>query len=66
MCNTVTTTTKDAKCPRSCDQEHSTFRKCQQAENTGTRCQNPGTVYLGSRTSRVQCPNHRDEGYSQN
>ncbi|KAF2245251.1 hypothetical protein BU26DRAFT_522346 [Trematosphaeria pertusa] len=65
MCTLVTSTTKYTGCPSSCNTTSTDLVKCQSALQSGTTCANPGTSTLAATTSRFQCPNHRDEGFSQ-
>ncbi|KAF2271385.1 uncharacterized protein EI97DRAFT_284617 [Westerdykella ornata] len=65
MCSLLTTTIHYRGCPESCDTTVTRLVKCQDAENSGNVCANPTQSYGGKTTARQQCPNHRDEGYSQ-
>lgn len=66
MCTYIISQTKYRGCPASCTRNSApTLVKCSDAEQSGVTCDNPGTSYTGQTTSRAQCPNHRDEGYSQ-
>ncbi|KAF2013549.1 hypothetical protein BU24DRAFT_424547 [Aaosphaeria arxii CBS 175.79] len=65
MCEILITTTKYAMCSTACNSTKRTISYCATAASTGTICPNPTEKVMGQRTSRTQCPLHRDEGYSQ-
>ncbi|KAI0529774.1 hypothetical protein GGR58DRAFT_293495 [Xylaria digitata] len=65
MCTWLVSTTKYTGCPPSCNTTSTRLAECEAARQSGNKCANPGKSMLASTTSRIKCPNHRDEGYSQ-
>ncbi|KAH7317540.1 hypothetical protein BKA65DRAFT_103762 [Rhexocercosporidium sp. MPI-PUGE-AT-0058] len=64
MCELLVNTRKFRGCPGSCNIVSKTPRLCTAAQASGTQCPDPKEIPQGSSTSRDQCPNHADEGYS--
>ncbi|KAF1951803.1 hypothetical protein CC80DRAFT_495696 [Byssothecium circinans] len=65
MCERLIATTSYRGCGPECNTTSTSINPCDNARNTGTYCTNPKDVHLGNTQSRVECPNHKDEGYSQ-
>ncbi|KAK2051038.1 hypothetical protein LY76DRAFT_557645 [Colletotrichum caudatum] len=65
MCTNITTTTSYTGCPATCNTSSTFLAKCAAATSSGVTCPNPTSSTTGKTTSLVQCPQHRDEGYSQ-
>lgn len=65
MCENLISTTKWSGCSTTCNTTTAVPRWCDKAKERGTACPDPVDRQMGQRTTRVQCPNHRDEGYSQ-
>ncbi len=66
MCKILVSKKHYRGCPTTCDIESRDERRCDQFPLQGNKlCEDTKTEYLGLTTHNAQCPNHRDEGYSQ-
>ncbi|KAG9235621.1 hypothetical protein BJ875DRAFT_266130 [Amylocarpus encephaloides] len=64
MCEILVNTKTFRGCPSTCNSVTKVPNLCPTAQASGTQCPNAKEIPQGSSTSRDQCPDHKDEGYS--
>ncbi|RSL46229.1 hypothetical protein CEP51_015969 [Fusarium floridanum] len=65
MCTIIISKIHWRGCTSACDTTTRRLLKCAAAETSGTQCEDTKESHSGQTTRREQCPNHRDEGFSQ-